>query len=207
MPITAQHVRNTLDAYLAQHPDEKDRLSVLSEVLDEAGDSITSRNEYSGHVTAGAVLLRPDGRVLQIEHKALGIWLFPGGHVEHSDTTLVDAALRELAEETGIDPGRVWFDSGIPLDIDVHPIPANPAKDEDAHQHFDFRFLLRTGATGIELQQEEVTDYTWKFAGALTAERLRNRVLATITTGPDRDALGKADLEQAARQGSGTGTA
>lgn len=36
MPITAQHVRETLDAYLAQHPDEKDSLSVLSEVIDEA---------------------------------------------------------------------------------------------------------------------------------------------------------------------------
>ncbi|MFD4410430.1 NUDIX domain-containing protein [Streptomyces sp. NPDC058467] len=106
MPITAQHVRNTLDAYLAQHPDEKDRLSVLSEVLDEAGDSITSRKECQGQVTAGAVLLRPDGRVLQIEHKALGIRLFPGGHVEDSDATLLDAALRELAEEAGIGAGR-----------------------------------------------------------------------------------------------------
>lgn len=180
MPITAQHVRNTLDAYLAQHPDEKDRLSVLSDVLDEAGDSIASRKEYRGHVTAGAVLIRPDGRVLQIEHKALGIWLLPGGHVEDSDATLLDAALRELAEETGIDPGRVWFGSGIPLDIDVHAIPANPDKGEDAHQHFDFRFLLRTDSADVELQEEEVTDCTWQFADTLTAEPLRSRVLAAV---------------------------
>lgn len=33
-------------------------------------------------MTAGAALLRPDGRVLTIEHRALCKWLLPGGHVE-----------------------------------------------------------------------------------------------------------------------------
>ncbi|MEV0124211.1 NUDIX domain-containing protein [Streptomyces sp. NPDC050703] len=180
MPITAQHVRETLDAYLATHPDEKDALSVLSEVLDETGEAITSRKEYRGHVTAGAALLRPDGRVLTIEHRALREWLLPGGHVEESDTTLLDAALRELAEETGISPDQVEPDSGLPLHIDAHPIPANPNKGEDAHQHFDFRYLFRTTADLVELQEEEVTAYSWQFADMLTAEPLRSRVMAAV---------------------------
>ncbi|WP_405907715.1 NUDIX domain-containing protein [Streptomyces sp. NBC_00828] len=195
MPITAQHVRETLDTYLTQHPGEKDQLSVLAEVLDEAGDSITSRTAYRGHVTAGAILLRPDGRVLQIEHKALGIWLFPGGHTEDSDTSLLDAALRELAEETGIDPDQVRFDSGIPLHIDAHPIPANPDKEEDAHQHFDFRFLFRTDDAAVELQEEEVTDYSWQFADTLTAEPLRSRVLEELRKEPCSDTLRQAEPE------------
>ena len=178
MPITAQHVRESLDAYLAIHPDEKDALSVLSEVIDEAGDSIASRKQYRGHVTAGAALLRPDGRVLTIEHRALRKWLLPGGHVEESDATLLDAALRELAEETGISPDQVEPDSGVPLHIDAHPIPANPDKGEDAHQHFDFRYLFRTTADMVELQEEEVTAYSWQFADMLTAEPLRSRVMA-----------------------------
>ncbi|MBT2397227.1 NUDIX hydrolase [Streptomyces sp. ISL-100] len=178
MPITAQHVRETLDAYLANHPDEKTSLSVLSEVLDEAGDSIASRKEFRGHVTAGAALLRPDGRVLTIEHRALRKWLLPGGHVEESDTTLLDAAMRELAEETGISPDQVEPDSGVPLHIDAHPIPANDAKGEQAHQHFDFRYLFRTTVDLVELQEEEVTAYSWQFADMLTAEPLRSRVMA-----------------------------
>lgn len=177
MPITAQHVRDTLDAYLAEHPRDRDRLSLLTEVLDAAGDTITSRKEFRGHVTAGAVLLRPDGRVLQIEHKALRKWLLPG-HAEDTDTCLLDAALRELAEETGIDPGQVEPDSGVPLDIDVHPIPANDAKGEAEHRHFDFRFLFRTAADTVELQEDEVTNYGWMFADTLTAEPLRSRVVA-----------------------------
>jgi 8-oxo-dGTP pyrophosphatase MutT (NUDIX family) len=82
-----------------------------------------------------------------VEHKALGKWLFPGGHLEDEDETLMRAALRELAEETGIDPALVTPVSPVPLHIDVHPIPANPAKDEPDHQHFDFRFLFRSWTT------------------------------------------------------------
>lgn len=178
MPITARHVRDTVDAYLAEHPDEKDTLSTLRAVADEAGDTIASRKEFRGHVTAGAALVRPDGRVLTIEHRALRKWLLPGGHVEESDTTLRDAALRELAEETGISGDQVEAADGVPLHIDVHAIPANDAKGEPEHLHFDFRFLFRTTADAVELQEEEVTAYSWQFADMLTAEPLRSRVMA-----------------------------
>ena len=178
MPITAQHVRETVDAYLADHPAEKDGLAVLTQTLDQAGATITSRKEFRGHVTAGAALLRPDGRVLTIEHRALKKWLLPGGHVEDGDTTLVDAALRELAEETGISPDHTEPHSGLPLHIDVHSIPANPAKGEPEHLHFDFRYLFRTTAELVELQEEEVTAYSWQHADTLTAEPLRTRVMS-----------------------------
>lgn len=181
MPISAQHVRDTLDAYLVQHPEDKDALSALVEVLDEAGDSIASRKEFRGHVTAGAILLRPDGRVLTIEHRALAKWLLPGGHVEPGDETLLGAALRELAEETGIDASAVEPVDELPLHIDAHPIPANDSKGEPEHQHFDFRFLFRTTADAVVLQEEEVTNYSWQFADMLTSEPMRGRVLAAAS--------------------------
>ncbi|MGP3990675.1 NUDIX hydrolase [Streptomyces sp. 3N207] len=178
MPITAQHVRDTVNAYLANHPDEKDALSPLCEVVEQAGDSVASRKEFRGHATAGAALIRPDGRVLTIEHRALRKWLLPGGHVEDSDTSLRDAAMRELFEETAISRDQVEPDRESPLHIDVHTIPANDAKCEPEHLHFDFRFLFRTTADAVELQEEEVTNYSWQFADMLTVEPLRSRVMA-----------------------------
>lgn len=176
--ITAQHVRETVNAYLAEHPEERDELQTLLSVLDEAGDTIGSRGSIPGHVTAGAALLRPDGRVLSIEHRALKKWLLPGGHTEPEDGTLLAAALRELAEETGINAEQVEPVSDVPIDIDVHNIPANDGKGEPEHLHFDFRYLFRTTADTVELQEEEVTASSWQFADMLTAEPLRTRVMA-----------------------------
>ena len=57
------------------------------------------------HVTAGALLLRGT-EILLVEHRAYGIVLQPGGHLEPADVTLSGAAERELAEETGYQPGH-----------------------------------------------------------------------------------------------------
>jgi isopentenyldiphosphate isomerase len=49
----------------------------------------------------------------------------------------------------------------VPIDIDVHPIPANPGKGESAHQHFDLRYVFTTTAREVTLQADEVRDFTW----------------------------------------------
>lgn len=103
MAITADHIRTTLTAYLDQHPEAKPELDVVLDLLDD-GDDLTSRKAQPGHVTAGAILIGADQRVLHIHYLATGKWLLPGGHIEPGDNTLLQAAGRELAEETGIPP-------------------------------------------------------------------------------------------------------
>lgn len=165
MSIGIEEIRSTLARYLDRHPGEIDHLRPLSEAL-EAGAELTSRNEFeSGHVTCGAVVLDQDGRLLLIQHKALGRWLLPGGHLEPEDRDLPGAALRELKEETGIS----WHDAVAqhgrdmtPVDIDLHTVPANPAKGEPEHWHADFRWLFRVQEPKVVLQAEEVDGYAWR---------------------------------------------
>ena len=53
------------------------------------------------HFTASALIVH-NKKVLLVNHLKLGVWLYPGGHVEkdeNPDQTLI----REVKEETGLD--------------------------------------------------------------------------------------------------------
>jgi 8-oxo-dGTP pyrophosphatase MutT (NUDIX family) len=120
------------------------RALVLSLLADTA--SPLARLQYSpGHLTAsGVVLTRDAGRLLLVFHQGLRRWLQPGGHVEPTDDSIVDAARREVREETGI----LADDRMAPVvvGVDVHDIPARG--NEPRHCHFDlmFRFVAAPGA-------------------------------------------------------------
>jgi 8-oxo-dGTP pyrophosphatase MutT (NUDIX family) len=164
MTVTTQEIRTTLTRYLERHPDEASELQPLRSALNSGAD-LSSRSEFNGgHVTCGAVVLGLDGRLLLIRHKALKMWLLPGGHLESSDEGLLAAALRELEEETGIS----WHDAiappghdVMPVDIDIHAIPANAAKDEPDHWHADFRYVFRVTEPQVHVQVIEVDGYAW----------------------------------------------
>ncbi|MGW2919918.1 NUDIX hydrolase [Streptomyces angustmyceticus] len=179
MAITADHIRTTLHSYLEEHPEEKPGLALALELLD-AGADLASRKEFRGHATAGAILVGPDGRILHVHHLATGKWLLPGGHLEPADTHLMEAARRELAEETGILAEAVAPASDLPVHIDIHPIDANGAKAEPAHQHIDFRFLFRTEVGVGRLQTEEVIDAAWRDLDSIGDVHLRCRIAQVL---------------------------
>ena len=94
-----------------------------------------------GHVTGSGLLISADGnRVLMNHHKFLNIWICFGGHAD-GEKDILNVALREVIEESGI--GNIEPVTASIFDVDVHAIPPNPHKGEPAHKHFDIRYLFR----------------------------------------------------------------
>ncbi|WP_079148054.1 NUDIX hydrolase [Streptomyces agglomeratus] len=189
MPPSRSHIRATIEAYLGRHAEEREALDGLLAVLDGNGEP-SSRATLPHHVTCSAVVIDRDRRVLHIDHRATGLLLNPGGHVEAGDRTLLSAAVREVCEEAGIRPGDLcltpkFLDS--PIDVDVHDIDANPAKGEPAHQHFDFRFAfyLTAEQPPLALQYEEVTGAQWLPFADVRFPTLRAKLLDAGAEGLD----------------------
>ena len=97
-------------------------------------------NRFSGkgHVTGSAWIVDTEKKyVLLTHHKKLNRWFQLGGHAE-DETNILDVAVREAKEESGL-KSIVLLDPRI-FSVDVHLIPAN--KNFPAHHHYDVRFLF-----------------------------------------------------------------
>ncbi|MCJ7725175.1 MAG: NUDIX hydrolase [Acidimicrobiia bacterium] len=127
-----------------------DRVTAL---LEGAADPFDRDVVAPGHVTASAFVLHPDGdRLLLILHRKLRRWLQPGGHVEPTDASVWDAAVREVEEETGL--AAILVGEG-PFDVDVHLV----GHGGEEHEHFDVRFLVR--GEGEPHAGDGVDDFRW----------------------------------------------
>ena len=121
-----------------------------------------------GHITGSAWILSADHRqVLLTHHRKLDRWLQLGGHSDgESDPRKV--ALREAQEESGL--ARLQFlpeaSDPLPLDLDVHPIPAFDGA--PAHLHLDVRFLLVAEAGQQLSVSAESKDLRWFERGRLS---------------------------------------
>lgn len=100
------------------------------------------------HFTASVYILKED-QILLLMHPKLKKWLPPGGHIEPNETP-IEAAKREVKEETGLDIAFI-LDEHVEIDhfnaksfprpflCLLEEIPAHGKN--PAHQHIDLLYL------------------------------------------------------------------
>ncbi|GIF69323.1 hypothetical protein Ais01nite_73580 [Asanoa ishikariensis] len=178
MSIADSKIAGAVAGYLDRYPDETALLAEAIQLLGR-GRHFASRRSFPMHVTVGALLMRGSAEVLLVGHRAYGIPLQPGGHLEPIDTTLVGAAVRELVEETGVDRDAVVSMSEVPVYIEFGAVPARSQKDEPEHYHLDLGYAFSTVAGDVgSVQESEVTSAAWYPLDE--AERLVGRRIARV---------------------------
>lgn len=137
------------------------------------------------------VFARNDGEVLLVFHKRLRLWLPVGGEIEEGETPL-EAALRELKEETGLE--------GVPARVDGFAVPGSPpgliayeeheAGDKGLHMNFDFLVDVphrRVAGDGSFLE------HRWFREAPKEAPENVRRMVEIVNTRPGGQRLGTPD--------------
>jgi 8-oxo-dGTP pyrophosphatase MutT (NUDIX family) len=174
--MTIAPLTELLRRYAERWPEERD---LAARFLAFAGSrpDVLLRTCPPGHITASAWIVdASEGRSLLTHHRKLGRWLQLGGHVD-GEPHVERAALREAQEESGMARFELvrWTDALVPLDLDVHAIPARGAEPE--HLHWDVRFWLRA-EPGQDLQiSAESNDLRWFAPDDLLAATREESVL------------------------------
>lgn len=149
------------------------------------------------HATASAIVLDDTGRVLLVEHRKAGVWLYPGGHVE-PDETPAEAAVREVAEETGLAVEVVAESRFSHPAVTSHPVPfaiiemAVTDAANGAHHHVDHVYVCRPLGAADEPQAEptELSGARWVPVGDVgalhTPAELPSLISAAVTWSQQR---------------------
>ena len=177
------HVRSSVAARMPVDEREERSIAAFLRAFDGLADPFDQRLDPV-HVTGSGIVVGPRGVVL-LRHKRLGIWLQPGGHIDPGETPW-DAALRESAEETGLDVSfDVPFDEScdepsegdvVPelIHVDVHP-------GGRGHTHLDLRYLVDGGDADPappEGESQDIAWFGWTQAIAIADPGLRGALVA-----------------------------
>ena len=140
------------------------------------------RTNLSGHFTASSLIFNPKTeKIILTHHRKLNKWFQLGGHCDGVENLLIPA-MQEAREESGLK--NISFSSlsqskdiPLPIDFDIHVIPAR--LNEPEHLHLDVRFLLETNEETLNISHESLALkwFSIKEARQVSAEESLLRLL------------------------------
>nr|WP_254450910.1 NUDIX domain-containing protein [Aeromicrobium stalagmiti] len=158
---------------------EQERLRLVYLDHLEAHVDAMSRDCHPDHLTASVIIVADDRtRVLLTLHKRIRRWLQTGGHCEPGDASLVDAALREGREESGLTSLSI---DPEPVLLSLHEVPGcGPVRPS---HHLDVQFVGVAADDSIIISDES-DDLAWFAIDDLPADTdqsVRDLIAAATT--------------------------
>lgn len=135
---------------------QRDCVNKIIKFVSEQSNCFERENNY-GHITGSAWLLdHTKKKALLTHHRKLKLWCQLGGHAD-GENDILNVALREAKEESGIEDITPLSDKIF--DIDIHWIPEN--KGVAGHYHFDIRYLLQVTQPADFVVSDESFELAW----------------------------------------------
>jgi 8-oxo-dGTP pyrophosphatase MutT (NUDIX family) len=152
--------RNPLLQLLTIHqpftPEEVQFKQQMIEFVNQNPDCF-ERSLLIGHITGSAWIVDKSRQfTLLTHHRKLDKWFQTGGHCD-GDSDVLNVAMKEAQEETGLTDIQA-INPNI-FDIDIHEIPER--KGVPTHLHYDVRFLLEADMNEPLIISSESSDLAW----------------------------------------------
>ena len=140
--------------------EEKDKQNMLKHI-DQFDDVLTRKNEFA-HFTASSWLVNKQRtKVLMIYHNIYQSWAWTGGHAD-GESNLLDVAIREAKEETGITNIRPIQNDIFSLEIICVNGHVKHGKYVSSHVHLNVGYLLEADENeDLRIKADENSGVKW----------------------------------------------
>lgn len=140
--------------------EEKDKETMLK-YIDTFDDVLTRNNEF-GHFTASSwVVNKERTKVLMIYHNIYKSWAWTGGHAD-GESNLLETAIRELKEETGVKNVKILNNNIFSLEIVCVDGHVKRGRYVSSHVHLNLTYLLEVDEKEIlKMKEDENSGVKW----------------------------------------------
>lgn len=146
--MNLKDLEKQIQSYQPENEQEKQDQKVMLAYIQNFDNVLTRENEF-GHFTASSWVVNPERtKVLMIYHNIYQSWTWTGGHAD-GEADLLQTAIRELKEETGIEHVKVLKDGIYSLEIICVNGHVKRGKYVSSHVHLNLTYLL-------EVSEEEM---------------------------------------------------
>ena len=140
--------------------EEKDKELMLKYI--KTFDDVLTRNNEFGHFTASSwAVNKQKTKVLMIYHNIYKSWAWTGGHAD-GETDLLNTAIRELKEETGIKNVKILDNDIFSLE-NIH-VQGHIKKGKyiSPHIHLNLTYLLEVDENEkLQIKEDENSGVKW----------------------------------------------
>ena len=154
-------LRREIEEYKPYNEQEEQDKKVILKYIDTFDDVLTRNNEF-GHFTASSWVLNKDRtKVLMIYHNIYKSWAWTGGHSD-GDSNLLNVAIREVKEETGVKNVKPISDNIFSLEIMCVNGHIKKGKYVSSHVHLNVTYLLEAGENEeLKIKEDENSGVKW----------------------------------------------
>lgn len=154
-------LKEKIEKYQPYNEQEAKDKQTMLKYIDTFEDVLTRNNEF-GHFTASAWTLNQERtKVLTVYHNIYQSWAWTGGHAD-GESNLLEVAIRELKEETGVKNVKVLNDNIFSLEIICVNGHVKRGKYISSHQHLNLTYLLEVDEKEIlKMKEDENSGVKW----------------------------------------------
>ena len=159
MPI--MDLKSEIEKYIPYNEQEKCDKELMLEYIDTFEDVLTRENKLCHFTASNWIVNKERTKILMIYHNIYESWAWTGGHAD-GDSNLLNVALKEAREETGLKNLKVLSDGIFSLQILTVDSHMKRGKFVSSHLHLDCCFLLEADENeSLKINEHENSGVKW----------------------------------------------
>lgn len=152
---------DSIKAYIPCNEQEKKDKDIILYCIDNFQDVLTRNNEIAHITSSGFVVNKARDRVLMVHHNIYNSWSWTGGHAD-GEENLLEVAMREVNEETGVNSISPVSPEVFSLDILTVLGHVKRGKYVSPHLHLSLAYLLEVDENEqLVVKEDENSGVKW----------------------------------------------